>query len=90
MTKVGWNYGAKNKCPLCSVADDTQEHILSCSKLCPNSMTDDCDLDLNNFEPYIKNLEAAIRRRETAIEERAKEKRTQPSSRSSKIIDTLP
>ena len=90
MTKVGWNYGAKNKCPLCSVADDTQEHILSCSKLCPDSMTDDCDFDLNNFEPHIKNLEAAIRRRETALEERVKEKRTQASSRSTKISDTLP
>ena len=69
MVKVGWNYGAKNLCPLCSVADDTQEHILSCPKLCSDCMTDDSDVNINNLEQHIKIIETAIRSREIALDE---------------------
>ena len=69
MVKVGWNYGAKILCPLCSVADDTQEHILSCPKLCSDCMTDDSDVNINNLEQHIKIIETAIRSREIALDE---------------------
>ena len=72
MIKAGWNYGQKIQCPLCSEADDTQNHILSCPVLHPDSLTVDSDFDINNFEPHMKNLEAAIRKREAALDEIAK------------------
>ena len=72
MIKVGWNYGSKTQCPLCFVADDTQEHVLSCSKLWPDRLTVDSDIDINNLEQHIKILETAIRKRETALDECAK------------------
>ena len=72
MIKVGWNYGSKTQCPLCFVADDTQEHVLLCSKLWSDRMTVDSDLDINNLEKHIKIYETGIRKRETALDECAK------------------
>ena len=39
MIKVGWNYGNKDRCPICLQADDTQTHVLECKDL------NDCDTD---------------------------------------------
>jgi hypothetical protein len=60
MTKVGWNFGLKTKCPLCNNADDTQEHLLICSVL-----TDD-HLEAQTHA-LAKRVEIALRRREKII-----------------------
>ena len=33
MLKVNYNYGHKIPCPLCKIKEDTQQHLLICSKL---------------------------------------------------------
>ena len=80
MIKVGWNYGTKTQCPLCHLADDTQEHLLNCSYLYPDSTTINSDIDQNNLKLLLKNLEEAIRKRETALEELAKKESTMRST----------
>ena len=56
MVKVGWNYGRKDKCPICLDADDKQSHLLECKY--------NYDLKL-----HMTRLEEAIRRREVILEE---------------------
>ena len=73
MIKVGWNYGSKVKCPICSEADDTQDHLLNCKPL-SDSMTIDSDSDTYNITDHMRQLETAIKRREAILEEREIEK----------------
>ena len=61
MTKVGWNYGLKSKCPLCNEEDDTQEHLLICNQL--NNHIDSHNASRN----IIKQIEAALRKRERLV-----------------------
>ena len=64
MIKVGWNYGQKDKCPICSEADDTQAHLFNCRQLNPDNMTDyDCGIGMDKSTEHMKILEAAIRSR---------------------------
>ena len=72
MVKVGWNYGKKEKCPICSNGDDTQSHLLECEELNAHPPNSDPDNDTNNMERYMTRLETAIRRREIILEEREK------------------
>ena len=60
MTKVGWNFGNKGKCPLCKDADDTQDHLLSCNYL----------VDSGHDAPtgFIERIEIATRKRERILE----------------------
>ena len=60
MTKVGWNYGDKGKCPLCKDADDTQDHLLSCKYL--------VDSDHDAPTGFIERVEIAARKRERILE----------------------
>ena len=84
MVKVGWNYGQKELCPLCSTAaDDTQEHLFYCSSIftdCDNDWTDKNINNYNNYnlEQHIKRLETAIRKRETILEERERQDSSSP------------
>ena len=51
MIKVGWNYGNKQKCPICKINDDTQYHLFECQELndCHNmSSEQNCDSDCDN------------------------------------------
>ena len=67
MTKVGWNYGMKTKCPLCNEADDTQEHLLLCSQLNDNrSISPD-------RSTLVTKVEARLRQRETLITARSQD-----------------
>ena len=73
MIKVGWNYGEKVKCPICLQVDDTQIHLLECQKLhhpdeLPYGFCDDQGAHYNLRE-HMQQLEAAIRKRETILEE---------------------
>ncbi len=83
MIKVGYNYGRKDKCPICSEADDTQQHLLICPKLNDNCTTQthtesilDCDKSDNSDQDWdlmyltLKRLEKAIRCREILLEQR--------------------
>ena len=73
MTKVGWNYGKKDMlCPICSDAEDTQDHLLECSALSSDSLHNhsvDMEYDLNL---HITRLEAVVRKREIILHEREK------------------
>ena len=73
MTKVGWNYGKKDMlCPICSDAEDTQDHLLECSALSSDSLFNqsvDMEYDLNL---HITRLEAVVRKREIILHEREK------------------
>ena len=60
MTKVGWNFGLKIKCPLCNDSDDTQDHLLICRMLV------DEHLDTQTH-PLMKRIEIALRRREKLL-----------------------
>ena len=73
MVKVGWNYGSKVKCPICSEGDDTQDHLFTCKPL-SDSMTVDSDSDTYNITDHMRQLETAIKRREAILEEREIEK----------------
>ena len=85
MIKVGWNYGNKSKCPLCTEDNDDQQHLLNCTKLTDNN-TDthihtnfishddnlnnrDSDSDWDSIYRTLKRLEKAIRRRDVILEE---------------------
>ena len=73
MIKVGWNYGEKVKCPICLEVDDTQIHLLEWQKLnhpdkLPYGFCDDKGVQYNLRE-HMQQLEAAIRKRETMLEE---------------------
>ena len=71
MIKVGWNYGKKEKCPLCLQADDTQNHLLDCKRLKDNDMTatnSNENLEQYSQNAHMKQLEKAIRRREIIAE----------------------
>ena len=83
MIKVGYNYGSKDKCPICSEADDTQQHLLICPKLNDDCTTQthtefilDCDKSDNSDQDWdlmyltLKRLEKAIRCREILLEQR--------------------
>ena len=59
MTKVGWNYGTKTLCPICSEEDDTQEHLLLCNQLAINNSSP------SNHLPT--RVETALRRREKIL-----------------------
>ena len=66
MVKVGWNYGKKDKCPICSNADDTQSHLLECKDL-----NDDVPKS-DDITSHMMRLEKAIRRREVILDEQEK------------------
>ena len=71
MVKVGWNYGKKEKCPLCLQADDTQNHLLDCERLKDNDMTaTNCNenVEQHSQNTHMKQLEKAIRRRQIIAE----------------------
>ena len=73
MIKVGYNYGSKVACPICSSSEDTQTHLLECIGLGNNGTSNDhSDSDTYNILSHMKRLEAAIRRRESIISEREK------------------
>ena len=73
MIKVGWNYGEKGKCPVCFDEDDTQSHLLECNELHESEKlpTYDNTSDHYNLTEHMKQLEAAIRKREVILEERS-------------------
>ena len=71
MVKVGWNYGKKEQCPICSSADDTQSHLLECDGLkIKDSASTDCSNDTYDLNSHMLRLQAAIRRREVILDER--------------------
>ena len=73
MIKVGWNYGKKGKCPICSDSDDTQSHLLECNALKTSEPASSGDADKEyNLALHMRRLEAAIRKREVILEEREK------------------
>ena len=73
MVKVGWNYGKKDKCPICSDSDDTQIHLLECNALKISEPANPGSEDNEyNLALHMRRLEAAIRRREIILEEREK------------------
>ena len=64
MVKVGWNFGAKEKCPLCQKADDDQNHLLVCEKL-DVIRTEHYESDT---EPsFFREVEKRIRKREILL-----------------------
>ena len=65
MVKVGWNFGNKSKCPLCNEVDDTQEHLLECSKIRTKELNPGGG---EESEPCLEIIEAALRQRESLIE----------------------
>ena len=65
MVKVGWNFGNKSKCPLCNEVDDTQEHLLECSKIRTKELNPG---GAEESEPCLEIIEAALRQRESLIE----------------------
>jgi exonuclease III len=54
MIKVGWNYGTKQKCPICLIGEDTQTHLLECRELngCNNRDEDNDNNDDDNDNDY--------------------------------------
>ena len=83
MIEVGWNYGRKDKCPLCLNHDDTQAHLLECENLATardtySDDTDDSDDKNNNImnntehisKQFLMRLESATRKREIILNER--------------------
>ena len=68
MVKVGWNYGRKDKCPICLDADDKQSHLLECKKLNTNDFATDGEYNYD-LKLHMTRLEEAIRRREVILEE---------------------
>ena len=76
MIKVGWNYGEKGMCPICLDENDTQSHLLECKEL--NNINNLAELadDSEQYDltKHMKQLEAAIRKREVILEEREKER----------------
>jgi hypothetical protein len=60
MTKVGWNYGIKGKCPLCKDSDDIQDHLLSCRYL--------VDSGQDSPTGFFERIEIALRKRERILE----------------------
>ena len=78
MVNVGWNYGRKEKCPICLNDDDTQSHLMFCDKLIDCDVTNcDRDSDSNDYDlnTHMRTLETSIRRREVMLEEK---KRMEP------------
>ena len=80
MGRVGWNYGKKETCPICSGAEDTQNHLLECNQLNAenhNNIDDDsgnCESDTYNLGQHMARLETAIRQQEGILNAREKEK----------------
>ena len=72
MIKVGWNYGSKDKCPVCAEAEDTQDHLFNCTKLDSDSKDVDSDIDTYDMTEHMKKLEVAIRKREVTLEIRSR------------------
>ena len=70
MIKVGWNYGEKEKCPICLEEDDTQTHLLECSSLNSPSLPPPTSDDSYSLLNHMKDVDAAIRRREIVMEQR--------------------
>lgn len=70
MVKVGWNYGNKVQCPICSDADDTQSHLLECDGLKNDTSPTICDIEDYDLKSHMLKLQAAIRRREVILDER--------------------
>ena len=82
MIKVGWNYGNKTKCPMCTDFDDDQKHLfINCPYLTADNIdtqntylldndnlnnTDDIDWD--SIYTELKRLEKAIRKRNIFLE----------------------
>ena len=81
MIKVGWNFGSKTKCPLCSEVDDNQNHLFDCPNLTDNIdalttnlIIDNQDSNIDNSDwdsiyKTLKRLEKAIRKRDVLLEE---------------------
>jgi hypothetical protein len=83
MIKVGWNYGNKTKCPMCTEFDDDQNHLFNCPYLTADGIytqstylfdndnlhnnSDDSDWD--SIYVTLKRLEKAIRKRNIFLEE---------------------
>ena len=86
MINVGWNFGKKEKCPLCLKEDDTQSHLLYCEKLEEdNTTTTNCNsLNSEQYDQttHIQQLEKAIRKREVILENR--KKMTMPNNKDDK------
>ena len=74
MIRVGWNYGVKEKCPLCLKADDTQTHLLQCEELKNDSINYDHSYDKYDLTEHMRSLDAAIRKREIILDDRSKDK----------------
>ena len=83
MIRVGFNYGDKGKCPLCTNANDDQQHLFRCPELTNDNDTQYTEIALNSdntnansdwdiISTTIKRLQKAIRRREVIVEERNK------------------
>ena len=72
MMKVGWNYGKKEKCPICSSDDDTQSHLLDCDELNAHSPISDPNNNTCKLAQHMKRIETAIRKREIILDEREK------------------
>ena len=83
MIRVGFNYGDKGKCPLCTNANDDQQHLSRCPELTNDNDTQYTEIALNSdntnansdwdtISTTIKRLQKAIRRREVIVEERNK------------------
>ena len=71
MVDVGWNFGRKEKCPICMEADDTQSHLLYCDELNGPNMTHcTSDVDLYDLNTHMKQVENAVRRREVILGDR--------------------
>ena len=83
MIKVGYNYGKREKCPLCADSNDDQQHLFNCPELDNNSTQTHNEFILNadnsnytdtNWDvtyTSLMRLEKAIRKREIILEERA-------------------
>ena len=83
MIKVGYNYGKREKCPLCADSNDDQQHLFNCPELDNNSTQTPNEFILNadnsnytdtNWDvtyTSLMRLEKAIRKREIILEERA-------------------
>ena len=68
MIKVGWNYGSKSLCPLCQGADDTQEHLLQCTKLNDN-ITDIPTHDITD-PTFLRRIGTILRKRAILLEKK--------------------
>ena len=70
MVNVGWNFGRKDKCPLCMDADDTQNHLLYCDELNGHMTQCNSNMVLYDLNAHVKQIETAVRKREVILGDR--------------------